>query len=582
MTTKRAILYGRVSGDDARATGGANLQAQIDLCREYAQRQGYVIVAELKEDDRGASGATFDLPQLSKALDLARQGAFDVLIARELDRLARDLAKQMIVEQELKRSGVVIEYALYDFPDTPEGRLNKNLRAMLAEYEREKIAQRMMRGKLRKIKEGNTMTHGRPPYGYAETVSEADKHALEIDGPEAQVVKMIYNLYTEERLSVRQVALQLDALGVQTYAQRRADPATQAIRQAKDNPPPVVWQWKTVLNILSNEAYCGVWRYTRKGEEGIVVNIPAIIARVQWEAAQERRRDNARTAKRNTRHFYLMQYRLTCADCGYKLRTAARGGERRYYYCQSNEQRIPCHNRAYYRADQIDAAMWQWIVERFENEEALYKAMLERKAAREKEVTPLRARLEAVAEVLRDNQAARERVRQLYYNGHIKMDELVRDSKPYESAIAGALAEQSRIMAQIETQTLTEERIQTVLELRRYVWKGIEEARDNPNLRKRVVEVLNVIGKVGTSDGQTKIEVYCEVTDEVAYLSIAGKDKLCIAHNRHTSFILSGVIILPKRPRQARDPGKPVALHSLHCIPQLAQWQPTATQTATA
>lgn len=144
--TKRAVLYGRVSGDDKAKTGGENLRAQIDLCREYATKEGYTVVAELAEDDQGASGATFDLPQLSKAMDMARNGEYDVLIACELDRLSRDLAKQLIVEQELKRSGVTIEYALYDFPDTPEGRLNKNLRAMLAEYEREKIAQRMTRG----------------------------------------------------------------------------------------------------------------------------------------------------------------------------------------------------------------------------------------------------------------------------------------------------------------------------------------------------------------------------------------------------------------------------------------------------
>jgi site-specific DNA recombinase len=162
----RAVLYARVSGDDRGKTGGANLQDQLRLCNQHAEERGYAVVAELAEDDRGASGASFDLPQLSKALEMARAGSFDVLIVRELDRLSRDLAKQLIVEQELKRAGVSIEYVLYDFPDTPEGRLNKNLRAMLAEYEREKIKQRMGRGKMRKIHNGETINSGRPPFGY--------------------------------------------------------------------------------------------------------------------------------------------------------------------------------------------------------------------------------------------------------------------------------------------------------------------------------------------------------------------------------------------------------------------------------
>jgi hypothetical protein len=34
---------------------------------------------------------------------------------------------------------VTIEYVLYDFPITPEGRINKNLRAMLAELREKKL-----------------------------------------------------------------------------------------------------------------------------------------------------------------------------------------------------------------------------------------------------------------------------------------------------------------------------------------------------------------------------------------------------------------------------------------------------------
>ena len=85
---KRAVLYARVSGDD-RGKDGRNLKSQLDMCREYALAKGYTIIAELAEDDRGARGASFDLEQLSRALDMARAGEFDVLVVRELDRFAR-------------------------------------------------------------------------------------------------------------------------------------------------------------------------------------------------------------------------------------------------------------------------------------------------------------------------------------------------------------------------------------------------------------------------------------------------------------------------------------------------------------
>ena len=48
---KRAVLYARVSSDDT-GKNGRNLKGQLDMCREYAQENGQMIVAELAEDDR--------------------------------------------------------------------------------------------------------------------------------------------------------------------------------------------------------------------------------------------------------------------------------------------------------------------------------------------------------------------------------------------------------------------------------------------------------------------------------------------------------------------------------------------------
>ena len=85
---ERAVLYARVSGDD-RNNEGRNLAEQLKMCRKYAQQKGYSVIDELSEDDRGASGASFELPQLIKAQDLATSGAYDVLVTREIDRFAR-------------------------------------------------------------------------------------------------------------------------------------------------------------------------------------------------------------------------------------------------------------------------------------------------------------------------------------------------------------------------------------------------------------------------------------------------------------------------------------------------------------
>ena len=140
--TKRAVLYARVSGDDTR-NDGRNLAGQLDMCREHALKKGWQVVEELAEDDRGASGASSQpAPARSSAAD-GQNREIDVIVVREIDRFSRTLAKQLIIEAEMKRHGVSIEYVLGEYPDTPEGNLNKNLKAVIAEYERVKIAERM-------------------------------------------------------------------------------------------------------------------------------------------------------------------------------------------------------------------------------------------------------------------------------------------------------------------------------------------------------------------------------------------------------------------------------------------------------
>jgi len=78
----RAVIYARVSGEDR-----GSLQTQIDMGREYATQHGYTIAGVYSED--WVSGASMEAPELQRVLDLAQNSGFDVLIVREMDRLAR-------------------------------------------------------------------------------------------------------------------------------------------------------------------------------------------------------------------------------------------------------------------------------------------------------------------------------------------------------------------------------------------------------------------------------------------------------------------------------------------------------------
>ncbi len=72
--SKRAVLYARVSGD-ARGREGRSLAGQLEMCHEYAHKRGYIIVAELAEDDRGAIR--------SRRISRYDRGQFDEACARQ-------------------------------------------------------------------------------------------------------------------------------------------------------------------------------------------------------------------------------------------------------------------------------------------------------------------------------------------------------------------------------------------------------------------------------------------------------------------------------------------------------------------
>ena len=105
--SKRAVLYARVAVGDADGAS-RKLCEQLDQCRDYALAQGWTVIAELHEAERGVSGLALDPPQLAAIRRMARAREFDVLIVRDLSRISRSVATCVAVEQELQRAGVQI------------------------------------------------------------------------------------------------------------------------------------------------------------------------------------------------------------------------------------------------------------------------------------------------------------------------------------------------------------------------------------------------------------------------------------------------------------------------------------------
>ena len=523
--TKRAITYARVSGDDSDKEG-RNLAEQLRMCREYANSKGYTIVSELAEDDHGASGASLELEQLNKVLTMAQAGEFDILVVREIDRLSRRLAKQLIVEESLKRCNVSIDYVIGEYPDSPEGNLMKNVKASVAEYEREKIKERMTRGRRVMVRSGSVITQAHALLGYQRTEKDG-KYILEVIPHEAEIVRLIFSMYAEG-MPLSRLTKELTRLGIPSPSDPYPD---------QNHPKKAgygVWARSTVSNILTNTTYIGEWRYgktspingnsahrTKNGQDyWITVNVPAIIEMDTWQKVRERLSTNKHLPKRSTKYAYLLATRIYCPGCGGKMRCATRKANgAHYFYYECIRHRVGgCNNRSSYPAELVDTLAWQWIKELLSDPESIRKGLENYRTAQESYIAPITQKLTTVDRLLEQNRASYDRLIELYVSGEVDKSMLIERKSRLEKTLQDLDQERINLRASLEKQTINEEQEQDLYELASQV-KSALDAGDNDLITQRgLIERLKVNAELDFQDNHKVTYFSCILGETDLYI----------------------------------------------------------------
>lgn len=519
---KRAVLYARVSSDD-RGKDGRNLAGQIEMCRDYALSKGWDVVAEFSEDDRGASGASFELPELDRAREMAQAGEYDYFIVREIDRLSRKLAKQLIVEEQLRRAGVEVVYVLAEYDDSPEGRLNKHIRATIAEYEREKIAERMVRGRRQVVKNGKIMLHGnKPPFGYR--LSE-DETTLVVHEEEAAIVRMIFALYVEGdengiKLSTKSIAKRLTKMKVPTWADLRGYSYKKRARGE--------WSWRHVIGIIKRETYTGVWHYGKRNagankynprEYWLEFEVPSIISRELWERAQTQCKANTTRSTRNVKREYLLRRRAKCELCGSSMNCIARTPNKKtylYYICNGHLKQVvnvTCDLPGF-RVDHVDALVWEWIKSLLTQSDILEQGLTAYQKGRERYAAPLRDRLVVLDDLAEDSQSQLNRLLDLYLSGDVPREFLMDKKDSLESTLQSLGSERQDLQAKLNAQAANEADLNKLRMFAEEISARLEDGEDSFERRMGIVELLDVQATMTVEDGQKYVDVSCFLGSE--------------------------------------------------------------------
>jgi DNA invertase Pin-like site-specific DNA recombinase len=124
-----------------------DLEALIEVqeLRRYAEARGWAAGREYV--DRDISGAKDRRPALDQLLTDARRRRLDVVVCWRLDRLGRNLKHLITLLEELQALGVkFVSLAEGIDVTTPAGKLQMHILGAIAEFERERIRERMLAG----------------------------------------------------------------------------------------------------------------------------------------------------------------------------------------------------------------------------------------------------------------------------------------------------------------------------------------------------------------------------------------------------------------------------------------------------
>jgi site-specific DNA recombinase len=530
--TKSAVIYSRVSTDEQ--SKGYSLQTQLEACQKYATENSYTVMGEFEDDFTGTS---LDRPALNQMRDFIVRNPVNVLIVYDLDRLARKSAYQVLIEEELKREGVLIEYVMAQYDDTDEGRLQKQIRAVIAEYEKAKILERSKRGKRGKAKSGFVLTGARPPYGY-KVKSEPHKAWLEIDEDEAAIVQMVFGWYingdeTGKPMSANSIAKRLTKMGLPTRGDKQGHYAKKFGYG--------VWQRTTIIRILTNETYTGIWYFgktrmiddgkhrkprakrglgkqvPRARDEWIPVKVPVIIDAETFAVAQERKKYAKRMLGGHSKNNYLMKSRLTCSNCGYALRGQAVNSRDKtkkhfYYLCNGKRQIVSQCDMPTVRGDWVDKIVWEWVKEIIENPDNLRLSLEGIQEELEQANQALFDRMAIIEDQIQANQKQLDKLLDLYLNGDFPKEALTERKARLEQMLANLRIEQNDLAGHVRKVTITDDQLDMIEAFCAKIKPKLEQV--NFDTRRQIIELLDVRGKIAFENYEKVIYLKCLITQE--------------------------------------------------------------------
>lgn len=285
----RVTFYARVSTDQDEQIN--SLENQVQYYTELIQSKpnwkfvpGYV-------DEGISGGSTKKRDNFNRMIRDAKAGMFDFIITKEISRFSRSTLDSIKYTQELLdyNVGVFFQNDNINTLDT-DSEFRLVIMAGVAQDEIRKLSERLKFGFRQAIKNGHVLGNDKL-YGY-----DKKDCVLTVNEEEAEIIRIIFDLYGNQRLGTRTISKRLMELG---YTSREGNAFnTLTIRHILENPKYKGWycgnksqsvDYRTKRNVLLDESEWVTYPDP---------SIPAIVSEELWNRANalyKRRREEMKS-----------------------------------------------------------------------------------------------------------------------------------------------------------------------------------------------------------------------------------------------------------------------------------------------
>ena len=309
----RVTYYARVSSESDEQLNSLDNQIAyyedlIKRNRAWTYVPGYV--------DEGLSGiSTKKRKHFNEMIADAKEGAFDLIITKEISRFARNTLDSLQYTRELLGWGVGVFFQNDNINTLDEdAELRLTIMSSIAQDELRKLSSRVKFGHQQAIKSNVVLGNSRI-FGYRK-----DEKRLVIDESQAPMVRDLFRLYATGEYGMKQLETLFYEQGYRNYNGNKI-------------------AHTTMSGIISNPKYKGYYvgnkvrivdMFTKKQkflppEEWVMFKdetgeiVPAIVSEELWDKANEvltRRSEDVKNRQGICNHANLLTGKLYCAHCG--------------------------------------------------------------------------------------------------------------------------------------------------------------------------------------------------------------------------------------------------------------------------